>query len=62
METVATETGARHPVAVAMVLLTSKPLQDAQETPWRGRHGYWRGEGWGLEEAEVSEQAEVVLP
>lgn len=26
METVATETGARHPVAVSMVLLTSKPL------------------------------------
>lgn len=57
-------TGARHPVAVAMVFLTSKPLVRCSGnplalSPWILAGG---GEGWSLEEAEVSEQSEVVLP
>lgn len=33
METVATETGARHPVAVAMARVTSKPLATCSGNP-----------------------------
>lgn len=65
METVARATDVRHSVTVAMVntvRLTSKPLARCLGNPLERSPWILAGEGWGLEEAEVSEQAEVVLP